>query len=109
MDASDLRDRVNIMAKTSTQDAYGQSVVTWVLVASVWANVKQIRGREFFAAAQINQETTVKFTIRYLDNITTLNRLEYNGKAYDITGVIALEGRKVWLELMALESVKDGS
>jgi len=108
MDASQLRSRIKIMSPTKTQDEYGQATIVWVLLAELWVNVMAVRGREFFAAAQINQETTVKFTIRYRADITTLNRIEYDGKGYDITGVIPLAGRKEWLELMAIEGIKDG-
>ena len=108
MDASQLRNRIKIMSPTKTQDEYGQATIVWVLLAELWANVMAIRGREFFAAAQVNAENTVKFTIRYRNDITALNRIEYDNKAYDITGVVPLEGRKDWLELIAIEGIKDG-
>ena len=108
MDASKLRYRIKIMSRVVTQDSYGQNVISWVLLAELWANVMAIRGREFFAAAQVNAENTVKFTIRYRNDVTALNRIEYDNKAYDITGIVPLEGRKDWLELIAIEGIKDG-
>ena len=105
--AGDLDQRVLIQSRSVTKDAYGQDTITWVDVCSVWAQVHALRGREFFAAAQTQQEQSVKVRIRYRTDITQTCRLVHNGVNHDITGVIPV-GRKEMLEIMCIAGVKDG-
>lgn len=108
-DIGELDRRVTIQQRNpaTTSDAVGQELIDWVDVTTVWAQVLALRGREFFAAAQVQQEQTVKVRIRWRDGVTQLHRLVIDGQPYDITGVIPV-GRKVMLEIMCLQGVKDG-
>jgi SPP1 family predicted phage head-tail adaptor len=102
-----LDQRVTLQSRSVTTDAFGQDTITWVDIATVWAQCQAVRGREFFAAAQVQQEQTIKVRIRYRSDVTQLTRLVWQGRAYDITGVVPV-GRKEMLELMCLQGVKDG-
>jgi SPP1 family predicted phage head-tail adaptor len=106
-DPGALDQRITLQARSVTTDAFGQDTITWVDIATVWAQCQAVRGREFFAAAQVQQEQTVKVRIRYRTGISTLTRLLWQGRAHDITGVVPV-GRKEMLELMCLQGVKDG-
>lgn len=107
MQAGKLDQRVTIQQRSVVADAVGHDTITWVDVATVWAQCQPVRGREFFAAAQVQQEQTVKVRIRYRSDVTPLHRLVWQGRAHDITGVVPV-GRKDMLELMCLQGVKDG-
>lgn len=107
MKAGTLDQRVVIKARSVTTDEVGQAVITWVPFATVWAQCQAVRGREFFAAAQVQQEQTLKVRIRHMDGIDQTMRLEWDGRGYDITGVVPV-GRKDMIELMCLAGVKDG-
>ena len=105
--AVDLDQRITLQTRSVVTDAYGQATITWVDAATVWAQVQALRGREFFAAAQVQQEQTVKVRIRYRTGVDTTMRLLWQGQPHDITGVIPV-GRNDMLELMCLQGVKDG-
>lgn len=107
MDAGQLDQRVTLQSRSVVTDAAGQDTITWVDVATVWAQCQALRGREFFAAAQVQQEQTVKVRIRYRADVVQTMRLVWQGRAYDITGVVPV-GRKEMLEIMCLQGVKDG-
>jgi SPP1 family predicted phage head-tail adaptor len=107
MNAGVLDQRVTLQSRTVVKDAYGQDTITWTTVAIVWAQVQALRGREFFAAAQVQQEQTVKVRIRYRSDVLTTWRLVWKGVNHDITGVIPV-GRKEMLEIMCIAGVKDG-
>ena len=107
MRAGDLDQRVTIQARSVATDAMGQDTITWVDVATVWAQCHAVRGREFFAAAQVQQEQTVKMRIRWRADVSTMNRVVWEGRAHDVTGVVPV-GRRDMLELMCLQGVKDG-
>jgi SPP1 family predicted phage head-tail adaptor len=105
--AARLDQRVILQSRSVTQDAAGQDAIVWVAVATVWAQVQALRGREFFAAAQMQMETTVKVRMRYRADVLPTWRLLIDGKAHDITAVITV-GRKEMTEIMCLQGVKDG-
>ena len=108
MNPGKLNDRVTLQRRAAGSDAMGQASGAWTEVATVWALVLPLRGREFFAAAQVQQEQSIKVTMRYRADVEPTMRLMWQGKPHDITGVIQLAGEKAWLEVMALGGVKDG-
>ncbi len=107
VNAGDLDQSVTLQSRSVVTDATGQDTITWVDVATVKAQCQAVRGREFFAAAQVQQEQTVKVRIRYRAGVTQTMRLVWQSVNYDITGVVPV-GRKEMLELMCLAGVKDG-
>jgi SPP1 family predicted phage head-tail adaptor len=108
MDPGKLKERVTLQRRAVGTDAMGQASGAWTDVATVWALVLPLRGREFFAAAQVQQELSIKVTMRYRADVEPTMRLMWQGKPHDITGVVQLAGQRDWLEVMALGGVKDG-
>ena len=102
-----LDQRVTLQSRSVVKDGFGQDVITWVDVATVWAQCHALRGREFFAAAQVQQEQTVKVRIRYRADVSTTWRLLWQGRPHDITGVIPV-GRKDMTEILCMTGAKDG-
>lgn len=105
--AGSLDQRVTLQSRSVVTDAYGQDAITWVDIATVWAQCQALRGREFFAAAQVQQEQSVKVRIRYRADVDQKTRLVWKGVNHDITGVIPV-GRKDFLEILCMAGVKDG-
>lgn len=85
----------------STDPSYGAPIQTWATLAQVWAQVKPVRGSEYFAAQQMNARVDTVFKIRYRSDLTTKMRISYGGELYDIQSIIEL-GRNDGLELMAI-------
>jgi SPP1 family predicted phage head-tail adaptor len=108
MNAGQLDQRVTLQTRTDGVDALGQAATTWADTATVWARSEPIRGREYFAAAQMQDETAVRFTIRYRADVVPTMRVQWRSQAHDITAVIDPQGRKETLELMCLAGVRDG-
>ena len=112
MRAGDLWAKVTIQRKVTTSDPEGMATVTWQDVATVRANVRGLKGREFFQAAAVNAEGTIVVTIRWWPGVTPEMRLKYTAPdqvehILDIYNVNPL-GRKQWLELMCREVVAGG-
>jgi SPP1 family predicted phage head-tail adaptor len=107
MNAGRLDQRVTLQSKSVTRAANGAEVVSWVPVATLWAEVRQIRGKEFFAAAQMQEAVDHQVRIRYRAGVTRDMRLLWNGQPLDIVAVIAL-GRNEVLEIMCLSGVRNG-
>ena len=98
MEAGKLDRRISIQGYTTVDDEYGNSVPAWTDIATVWASVKQGTGREFIQAAALTPESRVVFTIRWMDDITTANRVLYEGRVHEIQDVREI-GRRVGVEL----------
>jgi len=96
--AGTLDRRIAIQRKTITNDEYGQEVETWADLAEVWAALKPLRGNERFAVQQLLGTGVMTFLIRYRSDlqIGVEDRIEYDGRAWDITDVRELGRRESW-------------
>lgn len=98
--AGRLDQRVTLQQKSVTRDDIGGEVVTWVDVATLWAAVQPVRGREYIALRAAQSDITTKITIRYRSGVTTAMRIVWNGHAMDIAEAININGGNHTLELM---------
>lgn len=90
---NDLDRRITIQKKGRKVDDAGFPVPNpkeWEDVVTVWAAREPIRGREFFAAAAAQAETTVRYKIRYREGITSEMRLYdiKDKRTYSLTAVL---------------------
>jgi SPP1 family predicted phage head-tail adaptor len=88
--ASDLNRRITIQQKQIVVDPEGIPTEKWTDVATVWAARNPLSGKEYFAAAAVNAEKTVKYRIRYRPGILPHMRLidQKDGVTYDIKAVL---------------------
>ncbi len=100
-----LRHRVTLQECVSGQDEAGQPIDAWQDVATVWAAVEPLRGREYFAAAQVQAEVTTRIRIRYRKGIRPDMRVRYGERTYNINAVIDPEECHRELQLMCREAV----
>ena len=100
MRAGALDRRITIERPAEVQDAAGQPVPGWDLVAERWAQKRDVRGRERFAAEQTIGEETAVFVIRWLAGIDATMRVVHDGKVYDIQGLAEI-GTRDGLEITA--------
>ena len=87
---SELNRKITIQQVTNSVDAEGIFTESWVDFAVLRANRKPLSGREYFEAAAINAEKTVKYRIRYRKGILPNMRLidALDGKTYNIVAVL---------------------
>ena len=81
-------------------DDSGQAVEHFVRVATVWARVEPLGGREGFGQQQFVATGDLRFTIRWRDDVTPLHRVVHEGVTYDVVSV-ADEGRHEALLIVA--------
>lgn len=105
MNFSKLRHRITIQENISVKDSFGAETPNWTDVASVWASIEPLSGKEFFAAQQINAEVNTKITMRYREGIKPEMRVVFNERMFNIISVINENERNISLILMAKESI----
>lgn len=107
---ADLTRQISIEQRADTINALGEQVPAWsALHSGVWAQKQPVRGREYFAAGQMQVPADVRFRIRYRTGITAAMRVVDGGVPFDIVGEpIDVDGARITLELMCTSGVRDG-
>jgi len=88
MNVGRLKHRIKLQEQQETQDPNtGAITKSWVDVASVWASVEGINGREFVAAAAEQAAVTWRITVRYRDILPTW-RIVFDGRYFNIKAIL---------------------
>lgn len=98
MRAGKLDRRVTIRRATVTYDAFNNQVETWADVATVWAQQRPSRGSERFTAQEIAGAAVMTFHMRFRSDLTIKDRIQYDGREWDIADVREI-GRRVVIEI----------
>ena len=105
MNIARLDQRVVLERFTVGEDEVGQPIETWGPLATVWAAVEPLNGREFFAAGSAQSKVTTRIRIRYRPGITSGDRVNQDGVLHDITATINLRTSDRELVLMCKAAV----
>jgi SPP1 family predicted phage head-tail adaptor len=100
MQAGKMDRRIKIERRVETQNAYGEAVITYQLLAEVWAEKKPLSGRELFTAAQFVPEGQIRYRIRFMDGVDEKCRITEGGMTYDVIHIAEI-GRREGLEITA--------
>lgn len=94
-----LDQRVTIQTRTRTSDGGGGHALGWTNLATVWAKVAPLSGRERAMAEQLEAPRTYRVTIRRRGDVTADCRLLWNGQAMNIRFVADAGSRAPYLDL----------
>ncbi|GAB6174503.1 phage head closure protein [Paradesulfitobacterium aromaticivorans] len=108
MDPGKLKHQVTIQQNNPSQDAEGVMVENWVDIATVWAAVQPLQGRELLAAQSIAAEVTTRIRIRFRAGITSAMRILYGSRVFDIQAPIDPEEKHQELNLLCREVMIGG-
>lgn len=103
MKSEELKHRITFQKNTIQINENGFEIETWSDYKTVWAKVTSLHGREYFAAAAVKAENTVKFIIRYTDGLDTTMRIVFKNKYYNITSIDNIKYENKYVEIKALE------
>lgn len=97
MRAGTMDKLITIQRFTNTVDDFGTPVETWADVADLRAQIVTASTDEFIRNGA-EAETVIVFRARYLDGITTADRIVYGGHPHNIKETAEI-GRRKGLEL----------
>ncbi|AOR64860.1 phage head closure protein [Pectobacterium wasabiae] len=111
MNIGKMRHRVTIQNFTTTRDAGGQPIETWNDIATVWAEVSPISGRELVSSGAVSAEATIRVWMRFRRDVSAASRLyclngPFKGLALDIIGPPIPDGKCTRLEILCKLGVK---
>lgn len=72
-------------------------------LATVWASVEPLEGREQLIAMQTGIQRPHRFTMRYRSDLSPTAGLTYAGRRFDVKSVVDTEERHVELVILADE------
>ena len=103
-----LKDLVTLQEVQESKDSYGGTTENWVELAQVWADIRPIRGRQFFESFQVQAELTHKITIRYRSDVVAKQRILFGTRIFTIEHPpIDINEQHELLELMCAEGPKE--
>lgn len=109
MRAGELRRRVTIQQRVTTQDTFGGQSQTWTdFAANVPAAIDPLSGRELMTAQATQSEVSHRITIRYLPGVTAAMRIVYQGRYFNISAVMNIEERNREMQILASEGLNNG-
>ena len=103
MRAGQLRHRVTIQTPGGSASAFGEVAETWSTVATVWAAVEPLKSEERRENDQGKTFTSHRVLLRYRDDVTTAERLQFDGRVLNIASVVNDKEKGVMLELACIE------
>lgn len=113
MDIGRFNKRITLQMRSSTLDSYGQEINSWSDVATVWANIKHVSGREKLKAGQVDSVLTHTVAVRYNPNFTpprTVDawRISYDGRYFNITSAMNINESGKYIIFDCTEGSIDG-
>ena len=97
MQAGRLNKRVLIQSPATGQDATGEPTTGWTDVATVWASIVDVSGREYVAAGGLQNSAQTKITIRYSSGIVPSMRVVHGADTFNIEAVLGQDKRSLLL------------
>jgi len=87
MRAGRLNTRIKVLAPSTGKDAYGAPTTSaGTEVATLWAEKRDISGKERWASDHVINTSTVAFRVRYREDIEPEYQILHKGTTYQITG-----------------------
>lgn len=102
MKSEQLKHRITLQVLETAANDNGFELETWTDFKDLWAAITNLNGREYFAAAAVQAENTVKFTIRYTDEIDATMRIIFKEKQYNITSIDNIKYANKFIEIKAI-------
>lgn len=92
--AGKLNRRIQLQNDSVGQDTYGEDIQSFTTFATVWAELLSQKASEKFTGNQFAGFEATHWRIRYRADIDHLSRVVYDGKIYEVQGVMEGMGRK---------------
>lgn len=99
MRAGLLRHRVDLVQDVDTPDGAGGSTSLPQTLATVWAQIQGLQGRELAEWQQVTASADYSITIRYRADVLPQMRVLDGDRSFEIRSVIDPDGRRRELRL----------
>ena len=70
---------------------------------TVWASIEPLSMRELVSSQEVQGVSTHRIRMRYNGNVARLDQIQYNGRTFEVEGVLNTEERNIELVLICHE------
>lgn len=105
MRAGRLRHPIVIERATETRGDDGSTVQTWRTLATVWADVRPVSGREQEIAARTAENVSHRIELRYRPGVDARCRIVWGARVFGVQSVINEDERDRTLVLYCQEAL----
>lgn len=106
--AGTLNRRVTIEKRSIVDDPLGGEIVTWALLATLWANFRNLSGTETIKSDAEVGTTKASVRIRYREDIDQTCRLLHHGLIYQIESVLPDQQGREYVDLVVSTGASNG-
>jgi SPP1 family predicted phage head-tail adaptor len=99
---------VSIERRGHLQDSAGQTRETWQHQAQVWASIRPVAGREYYAQSGERAEVSHEIIVRHGVELEAKDRIVFDGRVFDIVSAFNLEERNRYIKAMSKENANLG-
>lgn len=104
MNPGKLNKRIEFIYKGPGEDEDGYPIEEdWITYRKCWANIRGLKGREFYQAAAVQAQDDKVFTCRYFEGLTPKMHIKYKDKKYNIKSINNLDERNKFYIIHASE------
>lgn len=103
MKIGEMRHRITLQQPMEADDGHKGHTVSWQDLATLWASVEPLSGREYFYSHQIKAEVTHRVKIRYREDITVKMRIKHRDRVLEIESILDKKERREELEILCRE------
>lgn len=112
MTAGKLNRRVTIQRRSATLDDYGQESSGWTDIATVWADVRPVGGREKMRAMAVESTLTHTVMVRYRTDLLPVIdadawRIRYGSRVLQITAAMDMDDERKYIIFECTETGAD--
>lgn len=109
MDAGELRHRITIRRETNTPDGKGGYDRSWSTLATVFAKVVSLNGREAVIGQTLQGISTFEITVRYRTDLQVSDQIEWSGRELNIHAAEDKLGTRQWTVITASTEAPQGA
>lgn len=99
-----LNKRVSIYRYAETETALGGTRAELKPVATVWAELRPVRGTEFLEYYREANALQYKVTMRWRSDLTEKDVLVFEGRQFEINSIINIMEGRTYMEVYCTES-----
>ena len=104
-----LNKRVTFLKDSTAQNSLGESIGEPENIATVWARVEPLQGRELYQALQVHSEAQTKLTVRFRRDIKPSLKVKYGERVLQIISPpINVNEQNRFLEILCKEVDSNG-
>ncbi len=108
-----LNRRIKVQRPSTVKDSLGAPCRTWLDVATVWADIQPLSGKEAVNANRISAELTHQITVRFqpvFDNPQQVAQMRvlYKSRIFNIHSALNEDERRTQIILLVSEGLDDG-